>query len=337
MPTPLGPVGRLRAKVHHAAFRAKRRAAKQFGDAELWQLRAVERAYRGARGPEVLIIGDSTMYWIGRNESDNRQMAEMIDDGLGSRTRCLTVVGPGYQAGIAIGYLSALRHSRSRPRVVILPVCPFMSTTPWLNHPDYPYQQVAAAMRAAVSGNGARPRRLERPGPEFADAYDRLPAPSFVDAGRTLGEMRMLIHARAETPWQKAVRLRHRMDYYYADTLEPDSPGVRLVADLAEMVVSLELRSVAYISPVNHEDLAESFGSAACSHEARNAEIVATAYRDGVGDLGTLVDPTFDFPRAEFVDPLHPGCDARGEVADRIVEAVRSHMERSGEDSRGDH
>jgi hypothetical protein len=329
MATDLTGIARLRIRARHAVFRANRRAARQFGDIELWQLRSVERAFQGAHGPDVLIIGDSTMFWIGRKEPDNRQLAEMISDELGPGIRCLTVVGPGYHAAMAMAYLSALTHSRSRPRVVVVPLTPMMATSPWLDHPSYPYQQLAEGMRAALASNGSRPRRLERPGHDYANEYDQRPAPSFVDSGRTLGELRMLIHAPAETRSQKAMRLRHRFDYYYAETLEPDSPGVKLVAQLADMLASMELPSVAYISPVNHEALAESLGQVACDHEARNAAVIGAAYLNRTGSLGALIDPSFDFPRDNFVDPLHPGWHARRQVAARIAAAVSSHLQRN--------
>lgn len=318
---------RLQVRLNHARFRLKRRALKQWGDLELSQLETVERAYSGARGPEVLIIGDSTMYWIGRDEPDNRQLAEVIEDGVGRRGKCLMVAGPGYQAGITMAYLAALEQARSKPRVAVVAMAPMMSRSTWINHPDYPYVELSRAMREALRLNGDRPKRLERPGREFADAYDREPAPSFINSGLTRGELRMLIHARAETEAQKVARLRHRIDYYYAEMLTPESPGVKAIAELGAMLRNLEIAGVAYISPVNHEAAAATIGQFVCEQEARCNEICAKAFLDALGDRGRVVDLSFDFPARDFVDPLHPGYRPRRAIGMQVAEHVNEFLD----------
>ncbi len=326
-PTELPATRRIQIRLNHARFRARRRAIKQWGDLELSQLAMVERAYRGPHGPEVLLIGDSTMYWIGRDEPDNRQLAEVIQDGIGRRGKCLTVVGPGYHAGISLAYLSALERSRSRPRVVVVSVTPMMARSNWINHPEYPYVELARAMREAIGMNGNRPKRLERPGLDFADAYDRLAAPSFFDAGLTRGELRMLINAKAETQAQKLARLRHRVDYYYAENLTPESPGVRAIVEQGEMLRDLGVASVGYVSPVNHEAVVKTIGEFVCDQEKRCTEVCIAAFLGALGDRGRVADLSFSFPSRDFVDPLHPGYRARQAIGGKIAEYANAFLD----------
>ncbi len=267
------------------------------------------------------------MYWIGRDEPDNRQLAEVIQDGVGRRGKCLMVAGPGYQAGISMAYLSALERCPSRPRVVVVPMATMMGRSTWINHPEYPYIEVSRAMREAIGLNGNRPKRLERPGREFADEYDRQPAPSFIEAGLTRGELRMLIHARAETDAQKAARLRHRLDYYYAEMLTPESPGVTALADMGAMLRELGVAGVGYISPVNHEAVVQTIGEFACDQEARCNEICIEAFLDAIGDRGRVVDLSFAFPSRDFVDPLHPGYRARRAIGMKVAEYANAFLE----------
>ena len=323
----LSATRRLKIRLNHARFRARRRASKQWGDLELSQLAMIERAYRRPRGPEVLLIGDSTMYWIGRDEPDNRQLAEVIQDDIGRRARCLMVAGPGYQAGISMAYLSVLEHCRSRPRVVVVPIAPMMARSTWINHPEYPYVEVSRAMCEAIRMKGDRPKRLERPGLDFADAYDRLPAPSFFDTGLTRGELRMLIHARAETQAQKLARRRYRVDYYYAENLTPESPGVTAMVEMSEMLRDLGVASIGYISPVNHEAAAKAIGEFVCDQEKRCNEICIAAFLGALGDRGRVVDLSFSFPSRDFVDPLHPGYRARQAIGAKIAEYANEFLD----------
>ena len=76
------------------------------------------------------------------------------------------------------------------------------------------------------------------------------------------------------------------MDFYNAERLEPESPGVALVGELGQMLSGMELPSVAYIAPINHEVAAKTLGEGAREHLARNAALVEAAYREAAGAFG---------------------------------------------------
>lgn len=317
---------RLRASVSNLAFRVDRKMTLKFGDLHLRQLRSIERAYARARGPEVLVIGDSSMYWFSPTEEDRRRLLTMIQDELGRRVRMVSVVGPGYHARISLAYLSALRFTRSRPRVAILPMSVLMATWPWVTHPEHGYQDVSAQLEQAVADPRSRPRRLAPTPPSVVEEYDAKPAPTLTDHVRTLGEMRMLIHARVESQSQKLTRLRHRMDYYNADRLDAQSPGIKLIEQLGELLAELDLPSVAYMTPVDHEALVATLGADAYDHVAHNVALVEKAFTAAVGDSGTLVADAFSSPSSHFMDPLHVNDVARRELARRIADAVRPFL-----------
>lgn len=317
-----------RTWARNTGFRIERKLNTKFGDLQLAQFQAMRRAYRGADGPEVLVFGDSAMYWSAATDPDHRRLSEMIDDGLGPDVRSISFVSPGYHARIVMAFLAGLATCRSRPKVVVVPTSVMMTTAPWLEHPEFGYELESAGLHAVAAGR--RLKRLERPDRAYADAYDRRPAPSLVDAGLTQGELRMFIHAPAETPWQKAVRQRHRMDYYNADRLEDDSPGIRLIREMGAVLTAMELPSVAYVLPVNGERLVESLGDAASDHVRRNAALVESAYLGSVGERGAMVNAILDHPSADFIDPLHLGSGGRLPLAARISAAVQERLDSLG-------
>ena len=114
------------------------------------------------------------------------------------------------------------------------------------------------------------------------------------------------------------------MDFYNAERLEPESPGVALVGELGQMLSGMELPSVAYIAPINHEVAAKTLGEGAREHLARNAALVEAAYREAAGAFGTVVNAVFECPAGEYMNPIHLSEAGRARLARVIAQAVGS-------------
>ncbi len=326
--TGIGDPQRTAALVKDTAFRLERKWAKRYSDVQLRQLRALEHSYAKPQGTDLLVFGDSAMFWTTPTDTDHRHLVEMVRDELGSATTFEALVGPGYNARIVMAYLSALPHCRSRPKVVIVPASVMMSQSHWLSHPEVGYELMSAELRTIINGNGRkRPRRLVQHDTEEAVAtWERQPAPSLFGARRTVGELRLITNAVPATRWQKAVRIRHLMDFYNAERFEPDSLGVTIVGEMAAMLRELEIPSIAYIPPINHEVLVATLGAKAKEHVARNATLIEAAFRAQCGELGTVVNAIFESPATEYIDPVHLSPAGRLRFAARIADAARPHL-----------
>lgn len=310
-------------------FRAKRRAVRRFSDVELWQLRSMQRAYQGKRGPELLVFGDSAMFWTNYRDKDRRHLVDMIRDETGRDLEYEALMGPSYHGRIVMAYLSGLAKSSSRPKVVVVPTSVLLATHLFLEHPSWSYISESKGIREAVRGEGGKRQRLERPGADAFDAYDRLPAPSLYGARRTAGELRLILNSVPTTPWQTAVRMRHLMDYYNAEELTAESPGVKLVEELGSALADLGLRSVAYVAPVNHQVLRTTLGQVAVDQLTRNAKLVETAFMEGANGTGRVVNAAFECPSEEFADPVHLNDRGRLRLARRIAAEARLILEMS--------
>lgn len=319
---------RTKALVRDTAFRLERKWAKRYSDVQLRQLRAIENGYARAQGPDLLVFGDSAMFWTTPSDDDHRHLVQMIRDELGPETTFEALVGPGYNARIVMAFLSALEHTRSKPRVVIVPASVMMSQSHWLSHPEVGYELMSEELRAIIAANGRkRPRRLVQHDTEEAvGVWERTPAPSLFGARRTVGELRLITNAVPATRWQKAVRIRHLMDFYNAERFEPDSEGVRIVAQMAAQLRELEVPAVAYIPPINHEVLVATLGAGAKEHAERNAALLEEAFRSECGPLGTVVNAIWDSPANEYIDPVHLSPAGRVRFARKIADAARPHM-----------
>jgi hypothetical protein len=321
------------------AFRVERRFTKRYSDPELRQLRALQRAYAGEQGPDVLIFGDSNMFWTVPEDTDRRHLAQLIRDEIGGGVTVQPIVGGGYNARIIMPYLSALERLPSKPKVAVVPASTLMASDVWLAHPTIGYEQVAPELQKVVDANDTSVRRLERPldyggknlntvmPPDPAwDAYHRMPAPSLIGLKRTVGELRIIQGATPQTRWQKLIRFRHLLDYQLAERLEPDSQGVRDIVRMGEMLREMKIASVAYVSPLNHELAAKLLGPHVPDHIAHNVEVIRAAYQEAVGDTGAVVDAAFIAGAEEFSDMAHVKETGRRELAIAIANAVRPFL-----------
>jgi hypothetical protein len=309
------------ARARRLAARIDRRVGQQFADVEARQLSALRRAYDGDHPPEILIFGDSVMYWTSANDADPRRVCDMIRDRLGRRT--LVLYGPGYHARIILAFLAALERCRHRPKLVVVPNSVMMLLHGWFEHPEFNYvTESRSIMKAVVDGGPLK--RVERTPVDVADAYDRTIAPSFIGAERTYGELRMIIEAKAQTPWQKQYKLGARMDFYHAEELKPDSPGVVKVRELGSRLRELSLPTVGYIPQVQRDALRQVAGEDGPEHARRNAELVEGTFREAIGDLGVVANAVLESPGTDFIDPIHTGPRGRALLTERIAQAAET-------------
>jgi hypothetical protein len=323
------PGGRVHQRVvlvRDIGRRVQRRAEpKRPSDLELRHLRSLMRAYDAATGPEVLVFGDSIMYWTVR-EPDRRRTFDMIRDEMKADPKCMVLAGAGYNARMVIAFLSALSACRSRPRVVVVPMSLVTLMSAFLDHPERGLARAAQAVRSAVEGWPDLPKRYEKPGHEEWAAFDRLSAPSLIGQRRTMGELELFLNASSSSPSQRATRQRNILDAYTGERLEPESPGVRLVAEMAGVLRSMNLRSVVYITPTNYELTEKVLGEGARAHIERNAEVAASAFLGSAGGLGMVVNRIVACPAAEFSDPLHLTQQGRHRLAQGIAAGLDQQL-----------
>lgn len=317
------------------AVRAKGRVRREIDarrpDAEIRQLWALVDAYSEPGAPEVLVVGDSAMFWTSPNDPDQRSLARMISDELGGSVRVHALAGPGYNPRLVNVFLEALERCPERPKILVLPTSLLMATQAWLSHPNFSYLLEAPELRRIAEAGDRSARRLPRAGLEQWEEWDRQPAPSLFGARRTMGEVRIIINSNQQrqfswtqptTRWQQAIRMRHMMDLYNAEKLTPESYGVQLLTEMASYVAKLGIPSVGYISPINREVLATVLKQPAVDHVAANADVIAQAYRDAAGDGHDVVNAVFSCPGTDFGDPVHLNDRGRLHLAQLIAEGI---------------
>jgi hypothetical protein len=324
--------------VARARARMRRTISAGRPDIEIRQLRALQAAYGGAHdGPEVLLIGDSAMLWVGVTERDTRTLAQMIKDCLPDSVRVHAMAGPGYNPRIINVFLEALAHCPSRPKVIVLPASLLMATKGWSTHPTFSYIRETPELRRILHDDDRRARRLPRATDEDWEEWDRQPLPSLFGARRTMGEARMITQSPLDPPkwappvtrFQRALRMRHMLDLYNAERLTAESPGVTLLTDMGHAASKLGIPSVAYISPVNREVLVTVFKEPVVEHLETNAEVMTRAYLDAAGPGHRVVNALLSSSAADFGDPVHLNGAGRLHLARLIADDVQIGLDQT--------
>lgn len=299
------------------------RAVDRRSDVELRRLRTLRRSYAKDTGPEILLFGDSAMIWKTPLDPKGSTLVDMIRNELGGDVEIVTLAGPGYNPRIVSAFLTALDGCRSRPAVIVAPTSVLMATTLWSESPAHGYHHESKSLRWIIARDGKPPLKgIERaPGEEY-EAYDRRPAPSLFGARRTVGEIRLILNSVPTTRWATAVRMRHVMDYYFAERLEPDSPGVGLVKDLGAQVARLKIPTVAYVAPASPQILRTTLGEGSLEHVERNVRIIESAFLEASDGYGHVVNAIFECPSEEFIDPAHLTYQGRERLSRHMAAAI---------------
>jgi hypothetical protein len=339
------PFGRLIAKlpqpVVETAGKLRMWTEGRRTDIEIRQLRELQDAYARPGGPEVLLFGDSSMFWTRASDSSSESLAELIGTEIGRDLRIHKIVGGGYNPRLVMAFLDGLERCAGRPRVVLTPASLMMAATSWIESPAYAYEVEAAGLRDLIASGATKAKHLPRPTEADWDRYDRMPAASLYGARRTNGEARLIINSvrtvpvpgerttyQPTTKWQHLVRVRHLLDIANAEALTSESIGVRLIADMAAKVEGMGLPSVGCLAPVNHEVIVQLFKEPAADHLRRNAAVVTEAY-EKAGDLGRVVDASFLCPASDFSDPAHLNLQGRVHYAKALGAATREALGRA--------
>ena len=298
-------------------------------ETQVRQLRALQKAYSGASGPDVLIFGDSMMVWAAPGDADKRSLVQMVQDDLPGST-VHTIVGPLYQPRIVMAFLTALENTASRPRVVVVPTSLMMASDGWLSHPTAGYVAESAAITELARRPIDKTRTIPHATGDDWEKWDRTKAPSIIGHPRTYGEHRQLIASvpanEAQLPttkWQHLVRLRHMIDFAYAQKLDRSCAGVEIVAQVAEEARKLDVPAVAYIPPVNYEIVGKLCGKTGYEHVVHNAGVIQDAFLEGGGKVG-VVNAVLDSPASEFGDPVHVDGVGRKRLAGKIAAEIRN-------------
>lgn len=287
------------------------------------QLMRLRHSFRAANCPDILIIGNSSWYSKSQTDSPSTRLTTLVSSALGDSFKVASLIGPAYNPRISAAFLDFFDEHPFRPRLLILPASIYSAMSVWDMHPRYRYEREAAHIRTRIMSGTTwlPPRSLEPTEHEFT-RYHSLHAASLVGAQRTIGEHELLRNSRPTSPQQRAIRSKALMDFYVAEGLGPESPGVQSLRDLGALVEHLGIPSVACIFPVNYQLARAALGSKASQRILDNAALLEATY-SRQNSLCGVVNAATTCRASDFMDPLHLRAEGRIRLAEQLMPMIQ--------------
>lgn len=302
------------------------------GRRSLGPLRNLLEAYRAeGPAPDVLLLGDSVMSSVSREDSNRRPLADMLCERLHPLSVC-AVHAPAFHCGIFLSLLSALSRCEQHPRLVVLPINLRSFSPQWALNPKWQCGDLSAAIDRYLSFP-----TVEIGSRRYKDGAIRrcrylLTRVEFPNRpGVRVSDINSIIRSRPVSYEGRKARLQTIFEFHYMFSLDEDHFRLTELRDLLDQATELRSELLAYVVPLNTQAGSELFGpgfaDVIADHVGRIAYVLGQ--RDGApgiafADFSALLSSRQFFHAYEATEHLNEsGREVLSkEVAHRILAIV---------------
>lgn len=277
---------------------------------------------------DVLAIGDSVWAYTAPYDEDQRHLAEMIADNLGSEITMHAAVGAGYNANLIDAYLGLAQRGGFRPKVVVVPLTWRLVTVAWGEHPNYTYREAVKAINRMPGDIPLwRIRKAVRPASagDF-DAYDKIEITAFGETA-PIGDFRRRLKQAERFGLDRAAREKLAYAFHHGERVAPDAPRLEAVRQMGRRIASMGSRVVTYETGLLLERGEELHGPVFRTQSLESHKAVRDAFQEGFGDSVEILQTGASFSTEEFIDPEdgveHYNAAGRLHLTELIVDAIK--------------
>jgi len=279
------------------------------------------RAFDGdEQPPDVLVLGDSVVERVAREDADRRSLASMVIDGLRPQCEALCISHMGYHTGVYLGLLRVLQITHDRPGVVVLALNLRSFGPQWFLDPTWQFHDEMRALERYLAHPSRGIPRLPATGigPADMEAFEatEVDYPE-TDLGR-IGEFYDVIRSKPENVMDMKFRRRQIFILHYMHALYPDHLRLAQLDEALGLLSQLGCSVFCYLTPINHMGGVAYAGTPFLDAVRRNAaEVRRVAERHRRPDL------RFE----DFTELLGPdGYFSRHDAAEHLNEHGRSRL-----------
>lgn len=316
--------------MHSVLSRLRPIARHWYHRADNPDVRAARRFLKRLRSdpPDVLYLGDSTTMWISPDDTDRRNLGQIVSDGLGDGITIHVIAGAGYTAKMQLAHLRLLEAHKSRP-LVLHPLWIRGYFTAWAKHPVYGYEAALAKINS-LDPHGPAWRAwasFPRPTPEDFERHGEIPHPTLLGDWQVKDYAEPLRH-RIGLSEREYARLIHA--FHDGQRLALGSPELEPLVRFGRRLDELGLRTVAYHNPLAIETGVALLGPEFAEVTGSNRAVLEQAYLADRAGRPPILQTGHVFAPDEFVDPniadSHLNQRGRVRLAQMIVCAVRAAL-----------
>lgn len=275
---------------------------------------------------DVLVFGESTLQFVGPDETDQRSLADLLVEGLRPQSS-FVVAGPGFGVDLHREFARLAGTQPARP-VVVTSLFVRGTLPAFLRHPIYGHRRQIELVSELTGGPGdvLKAPYVPATSEEFA-AYELMAYPTMV-ADRTIADF--MAELRPPRNPGSAEHLRWLFEFHYGGVADP--AAVRAFADYGRTLRAAGFEVVAFQNPINFVEAAEHLGPEFADWYGGWQNLVREAFVEGYGSDAVVLETGNIWQPDDFVEPAveHLAAHARIRLAGLIVDAVRGVRRRAG-------
>ena len=283
----------------------------------------LDHVYNGNKPADVLILGDSVMERVAREDTDRRSLGQMIGDGLKPDHSSLVLSGTGYHPWVYYDLLLALSWMRHRPKVVVYPINLRCFSPQWDLNPAWWYNDVHQII-VHYYWSGSVGRVLTRkPSRDALVTFrgTRVVYPTSIL--KTVGEFLDAIAKKPTSAEEARLRKETIFTFHYMYPIENRSDKVLAIKASLRLAREFGMNVLAYITPINFIAGKNFAGPAFRSQIASNIGILSEAIKPHSGiDWSRIFGPGLFF--SEDLATEHINQDGRQELSSRIIQEIKN-------------
>lgn len=252
--------------------------------------------------PQILFLGDSVLERVADQDSDRRNLAEMVTQELSPYIQVVPISRTSYHPRLFYRILQAVVKMRYRPCAVILPINIRAFSPQWDLRPDWQYDEEIAALKkyAAHPERGAGVIRRSAKKDE-TDASRKTTVKYPLSPYNKIGEFLDLIRSNPTDAEEIRFRKKQIFVFHYAFPLERNHRNLLALEDTIRLLRQSNIKVLIYLVPINIQAGARLVGPEFVKQVKANTSLLSGVLSPYVGD-GRIryADWSTEFSEAHF-------------------------------------
>ncbi|OGF99481.1 hypothetical protein A2Y99_01260 [Candidatus Gottesmanbacteria bacterium RBG_13_37_7] len=200
--------------------------------------------------PTILILGDSVLERISKNDNDTRSLSQMITEG--KENQILAVSGTACNPKLYYYIVRLLSKTVAKPKNIIFCINSRSFSPQWDLNPEWQHQNLICQLKR----NFRREFRFSRKAlsiKKSEELFNNKICRFYHSPFSRIGYFQLIKAAHAEGATQEKLRYKALFIYHYNYILDDSNQQLRYYCKLLDILMKSGINTVSYITPVNYE------------------------------------------------------------------------------------
>jgi glycosyltransferase involved in cell wall biosynthesis len=270
-------------------------------------LALLDQSFKGRKFPDIILFGDSVMERIAKEDSDPRNLGEMLTANLHAEGLSgLLISYSAYHLLVYKGFVLAMQRKACFPKLVVISVNMRSFSPQWDLQPYWQFDDEIRILQKYYESNG-RVDRLRIKKPEdipareiqaFNDTAVHYPLSKL----QTIGQFVDVIESKPHIESEIAKRKQEIFIFHYTHPLSANHRKVRALDEILKLLSLNQVMTLVYLTPINYMAAKRFVGEEFTLPLQRNIQVIKNVVAANAWPGLKLIDWSRLFDSAYFFD-----------------------------------